>query len=95
MTKKKPAPKKRKAGRPSLYTEALAAKICRHIDRPICNRRRIDGKETHEPVPMIAHYVCGIPKSLPMRPRWPANGPYDAISKKEAAWTPGNRLTRL
>ncbi len=40
MTKKKPAPKKRKAGRPSLYTEMLAAEICRHIDRPICNRRR-------------------------------------------------------
>ncbi len=40
MTKKKPAPKKRKAGRPSLYTEMLAAKIGRHIDRPICNRRR-------------------------------------------------------
>ncbi len=29
MTKKKPAPKKTKKGRPSLYTEALAAKICR------------------------------------------------------------------
>ena len=28
MTKKKPAPKKTKKGRPSLYTEALAAKIC-------------------------------------------------------------------
>ncbi len=27
--------KKTKKGRPSLYTEALAAKICRHIDRPI------------------------------------------------------------
>ena len=42
-------PKKTKKGRPSLHTEALAAKICRHIDRPICNGRRIDGKETHEP----------------------------------------------
>ncbi len=31
MTKKKPAPKKRKTGRPSLYTEALAAKICRRL----------------------------------------------------------------
>ncbi len=40
MTKKKPAPKKTKKGRPSLYTEMLAAEICRHIDRPICNRRR-------------------------------------------------------
>ncbi len=35
MTKKKPAPKKTKKGRPSLHTEALAAEICRHIDRPI------------------------------------------------------------
>ncbi len=31
MTKKKPAPKKRKKGRPSLFTEALAAKICRRL----------------------------------------------------------------
>ncbi len=31
MTNKKPAPKKRKKGRPSLYTEALAAKICRRL----------------------------------------------------------------
>ena len=31
MTVKKPAPKKRKKGRPSLYTEALAAKICRRL----------------------------------------------------------------
>ena len=31
MTKKKPAPKKRKTGRPSLYTEALAAKICTRL----------------------------------------------------------------
>ncbi len=28
MTKKNPAPKKAKKGRPSLYTEALAAKLC-------------------------------------------------------------------
>ena len=47
------------------------------------------------PPPRNSAVVCGIPKSLPMRPRWPANGPYDAISEKEAAWTPGNRLTRL
>ena len=40
VANKKPAPKKAKIGRPSLYTEALAAKLCRHIDRPICNRRR-------------------------------------------------------
>ncbi len=31
MTRKKPAPKKTKKGRPSLYTEALAAKICRRL----------------------------------------------------------------
>ena len=31
MTKKKPAPTKRKKGRPSLYTEALAAKICQRL----------------------------------------------------------------
>ena len=31
---KKPALKKAKKGRPSLYTKALAAKLCRHIDRP-------------------------------------------------------------
>jgi hypothetical protein len=31
MTKKKPTPKKRKAGRPSLYTEPLAARICRRL----------------------------------------------------------------
>ncbi len=38
MTKSKPAPKKTKEGRPSLYIEALAAEICRHIDRPIWRR---------------------------------------------------------
>jgi hypothetical protein len=37
---KKLVPKKAKNGRPSLYTEALAAKLCQHIGRPICNRRR-------------------------------------------------------
>ncbi len=31
MTNKKPAPKKTKKGRPSLYTEALAAKICQRL----------------------------------------------------------------
>jgi hypothetical protein len=30
-SKKKPAPKTRKVGRPSLYTEALAAEICRRL----------------------------------------------------------------
>ncbi len=31
MTKKKPTPKKRKVGRPSLYTDKLAARICRRL----------------------------------------------------------------
>ena len=31
MTKKKPSPKKPKKGRPSLYTDKLAAKICRRL----------------------------------------------------------------
>ena len=31
MTNKKPIPKKRKKGRPSLYTEVLAAQICRRL----------------------------------------------------------------
>ncbi len=31
MTKKKQTPKKTKKGRPTLYTEALAAKICRRL----------------------------------------------------------------
>ncbi len=31
MTNKKSAPKKRKKGRPSIFTEALAAKICRRL----------------------------------------------------------------
>ncbi len=31
MTKKKPVPKRPKKGRPSLYTEALATKICRRL----------------------------------------------------------------
>ncbi len=31
MTKKKPTPKKRQKGRPSLYTEALAAKLCERL----------------------------------------------------------------
>ncbi len=31
MAKKMPAPKRRKVGRPSLYTEALTAEICRRL----------------------------------------------------------------
>ena len=51
MTKKKPAPKKRKTGRPSLYTEALAAKICRRLAegetlRAICRDPAMPDKAT-------------------------------------------------
>ncbi len=51
MAKKKPAPKKTKKGRPSLYTEALAAKICRRLAegetlRSICRDDAMPGKTT-------------------------------------------------
>ncbi len=51
MTKKKPAPKKRKKGRPSLYTDALAAKICRRLAegeslRAICVDKGMPSAET-------------------------------------------------
>ncbi len=51
MTKKKPAPKKTKKGRPSLYTEALAVKICRRLAegetlRAICRDPAMPGKTT-------------------------------------------------
>ena len=51
MTKKKPAPKKRKTGRPSPYTEALAAKICRRLAegetlRAICRDPAMPDKAT-------------------------------------------------
>ena len=51
MTKKKPAPKKRKTGRPSLYTEALAAKICRRLAegetlRSVCRDKAMPDKAT-------------------------------------------------
>ncbi len=51
MTKKKPAPKKRKTGRPSLYTEALAAKICERLAegetlRSICRDPAMPDKAT-------------------------------------------------
>ena len=51
MAKKKPAPKKRKTGRPSLYTEALAAKICERLAegetlRSICRDEKMPGKTT-------------------------------------------------
>ena len=51
MTKKKPAPKKRKIGRPSLYTEALAAEICRRLAegetlRSVCRDKAMPDKAT-------------------------------------------------
>ena len=51
MAKKKPTPKKRKTGRPSLYTEALAAKICERLAegetlRSICRDEKMPGKTT-------------------------------------------------
>ncbi len=51
MTNKKPAPKKQKIGRPSLYTEALAAKICRRLAegetlRAICRDTAMPDKAT-------------------------------------------------
>ncbi len=51
MTRNKPAPKKTRKGRPSLYTEALAAKICRRLAegetlRAICRDKAMPGKTT-------------------------------------------------
>ena len=51
MTKKKAAPKKRKKGRPSLYTEALAVKICLRLAegeslRKICEAKGMPSAET-------------------------------------------------
>ena len=51
MTKKKPAPKKRKIGRPSRYTPELAAKICRRLAegetlRSICRDKGMPDKAT-------------------------------------------------
>ncbi len=51
MTKTKPAPKKRKTGRPSLYTDALAAEICRRLAegetlRPVCRDKAMPDKAT-------------------------------------------------
>ncbi len=51
MAKKKPAPKKAKKGRPSLYTEALAAKICERLAegetlRSVCRDEKMPGKTT-------------------------------------------------
>ncbi len=51
MTKTKPAPKKRKTGRPSLYTDALAAEICRRLAegetlRSVCRDKAMPDKAT-------------------------------------------------
>ncbi len=51
MTRKKPAPKKTRKGRPSLYTEALAAKICARLAegetlRAICRDKAMPDKAT-------------------------------------------------
>ncbi len=51
MTKKKPAPKRPKKGRPSLYTEALAAKLCLRLAegetlRAICRDGAMPDKAT-------------------------------------------------
>ncbi len=51
MAKKKPAPKKAKKGRPSLYTEALAVKLCLRLAegetlRAICRDEAMPDKAT-------------------------------------------------
>ncbi len=51
MTKKKPTPKKTKKGRPSLYTEALAAKLCLRLAegetlRSVCRDQAMPDKAT-------------------------------------------------
>ncbi len=51
IARKKPAPKKRKAGRPSKYSEALAALICERLAegetlRAICRDKAMPGKTT-------------------------------------------------
>ncbi len=51
MTKNKPAPKTRKKGRPSLYTEVLAAEICRRLAegetlRSVCRDKAMPDKAT-------------------------------------------------
>ena len=51
MAKTKPAPKKRKTGRPSLYSEVLAAEICRRLAegetlRSVCRDKEMPDKAT-------------------------------------------------
>ena len=51
MTKTKPAPRRPKTGRPSLYTESLAAEICRRLAegetlRSVCRDKAMPDKAT-------------------------------------------------
>ncbi len=51
MTKKKPVPKKPKKGRPSLYSDKLAAEICRRLAegetlRSVCRDKAVPDKAT-------------------------------------------------
>ncbi len=51
MANKKPVPKKRKTGRPSLYTDALTAEICRRLAegetlRSVCRDKVMPDKAT-------------------------------------------------
>ncbi len=62
-SKKKPAPKKRKTGRPSLYTEALAADICRRLAegetlRSVCRDKAMPDKASRALV--AGPLLCGV-----------------------------------
>ncbi len=74
---KKPAPKKRKKGRPTLYTEALAAKICRRLAegetlRSICRDRSPNAAQQRPPGPLPANPAR---TELPALIRRPASAP--------------------
>ena len=65
MTNKKPAPKKRKIGRTSLYTEALAAKICRRLaegetPRTICRDKVMPTISTVMGWPRPRHHTAPL-----------------------------------
>ncbi len=65
MTNKKPAPKKRKKGRPSLYTEVLAAKICRRLAegetlRAICRDKVMPAISTVMGWPRPRHHTAPL-----------------------------------